>query len=125
MALAVDNVRTTPLPAAGACSILSADLKHSGTVMTKKSAPARPGKKKKVVGELQRRTVDARKRAESAKKDARDAKQRARDARQLFKAARKVAKKARADLAALSKKLKKLLEFGRPAIKAKRKRGAA
>jgi hypothetical protein len=93
--------------------------------MTKKSAPARPGKKKSV-GELQRRTLDARKRAELAKKEAREAKQRARDARQLFKAAKKVAKKARADLAGLSKKLKKLLTFGgRPAVKAKRKRRAA
>ncbi|MDY6946418.1 MAG: hypothetical protein SXG53_11915 [Pseudomonadota bacterium] len=93
--------------------------------MTKKSAPARP-EKKKVVGELQRRTLDARKRAELAKKEAREAKQRARDARQLFKEAKKVAKKARADLAVLSKKLKKLLDIGgRPAVKAKRKRRAA
>jgi hypothetical protein len=78
--------------------------------MKKKSVPARAGKaKKKNVGELQRRALDARKRAESAKQEARDAKARAREARQIFKEAKKVAKKARAELAGLSKKLKKLL----------------
>lgn len=65
--------------------------------------------KKKIVGELQRRTLNARKRAELAKKEARDAKARAREARRLFKEAKKVAKKARAELEGLSKKLKKLL----------------
>ena len=72
--------------------------------MKKKSAPA-----KAHVGDLKRRTLDARKRAESAKKQAREAKQNARAARRLFKEAKKVAKKARSDLAALSKKLKKLI----------------
>ncbi|WP_129779412.1 hypothetical protein [Peristeroidobacter soli] len=79
--------------------------------MKKKSAPAQAEKKgkKKNVGELQRRALDARKRAESARKEARDAKDRAREARKLFKEAKKVAKKARAELEGLSKKLKKLL----------------
>lgn len=93
--------------------------------MKTKSAPARPEKKKKRVGELQRRTLDARKRAELARKEAREAKQRAREARRLFKAAKKVAKKARTELALLSKKLKKVLESGRPAVRSKRKRRAA
>jgi hypothetical protein len=90
--------------------------------MKKKSAPARSGKgaKKKNVGELQRRALDARKRAESAKQEARDAKTRAREARSIFKAAKKVAKKARAELAGLSKKLKKLLG---PKASLKGKRG--
>lgn len=61
------------------------------------------------VTELQRRTLDARKRAEAAKKQARDAKQRAREARRLFKEAKRVARKAREELAAFSKKLKKLM----------------
>lgn len=76
--------------------------------MKMKSAPAADPKAR--VGELQRRTQDARKRAEVAKQEARDAKQRAREARRLFKEAKKVAKKARSDLAALSKKLKKLID---------------
>jgi hypothetical protein len=76
--------------------------------MKMKSAPAADPKAR--VGELQRRTQDARKRAEVAKQEARDAKQRAREARRLFKEAKKVAKQARSDLAALSKKLKKLID---------------
>lgn len=96
--------------------------------MTKKSVPARPEKKKRV-GELQRRTLDARRRAELAKKEARDAKQRAREARGLFKEAKKIAKKARAELAVLSKKLKKLLDASPPGakskVKAKRKSRSA
>lgn len=76
--------------------------------MRKNSAPAADPKAR--VGELQRRTQDARKRAQAAKKEARDAKQRAREARRLFKEAKKVAKKARTELAALSKKLKKLID---------------
>jgi len=94
--------------------------------MKKKSAPARSGKreKKKNVGELQRRALDARKRAESAKQEARGAKARAREARQIFKEAKKVAKKARAELAALSKKLKKLLG-PKASLKAKRPKRSA
>lgn len=88
--------------------------------MRKKSAPARGEKKR--VGELQRRALDARKHAESAKKEARDAKARAREARSLFKEAKKVAKKARSELAALSRKLKKVLDGG---VKPKRKRRSA
>ena len=88
--------------------------------MKKKSTTARPAKKR--VGELQQRTLDARKRAELARKEARDAKARAREARQLFKQAKKVAKKAHSELTALSKKLKKLLETG---AKAKRKSQSA
>ncbi len=88
--------------------------------MRKKSAPAKPAKKR--VGELQQRTLDARKLAELARKEAREAKQRAREARQLFKEAKKVAKKARSDLAALSKKLKKLLDTD---AKARRKSRSA
>ena len=91
--------------------------------MPRKSASARPAKKR--VGELQRRTLSARKRAESAKKEAREAKQRAREARRLFKAAKKVAKKARTELAALSKKLKKLIDDGPARVKATRKNRAA
>lgn len=75
-----------------------------------KKNSARAADPKVRVGELQRRTQDARKRAEAAKKEARDAKQRAREARRLFKEAKKVAKKARSELAALSKKLKKLID---------------
>lgn len=80
--------------------------------------------KKKSVSALQRRTLDARKRAESAKQEARDAKARAREARRLFKEAKKVAKKARAELAGLSKQLKKLLG-PEASLKAKRKKRAA
>lgn len=74
--------------------------------MKKTTASAAP---KVHVTELQRRTLDARKRAEAAKKQARDAKQRAREARRLFKEAKRVARKAREELAAFSKRLKKLM----------------
>ena len=84
-----------------------------------KKTPASASTGKAQVGDLQLRTVDARKRAEAAKKQARDAKQRAREARRLFKDAKKVAKKARAELAAFSKKLKKLLTSTLPGRKAK------
>lgn len=76
--------------------------------MKTNSAPAADSRGR--VGELQRRAQDARKRADQAKKEARDAKQRAREARRLFKEAKKVAKNARKELAALSNKLKKLIE---------------
>lgn len=80
--------------------------------------------KKKSVGELQRRTLNARKRAKQAKQEARDAKVRAREARRLFKQAKKVAKKARAELEGLSKKLKKLLGPD-ASLKSSRKKRAA
>ncbi|WP_116810018.1 hypothetical protein [Steroidobacter cummioxidans] len=83
---------------------------------------SRKAAKKKNVGELQRRALDARKRAESAKKEARDAKLRAREARRIFKEAKKVAKKARAELEGLSRKLKKLLGADDAAINTSKRR---
>jgi hypothetical protein len=83
--------------------------------MKKKSVAAADSKGR--VSELQRRAQDARNRAAAAKKEAQDAKQRAREARRLFKEAKKVAKKARNELAALSEKLKKLIN-GKPRSKA-------
>lgn len=59
---------------------------------------------------LQTRALQARRRRQLAKKQARLAKLQARQARRLFKDAKKVAKRAKAELLALSKKLKRLLD---------------
>lgn len=64
---------------------------------------------------LQSRTQIARRRTEAARRQARLAKQQAKAARKLFKSARQVAKRAKAELAALSKKLKKVLRGVVPA----------
>jgi len=69
------------------------------------SGVAMSGKVKK----LQSRTQFARLRTEAARRQARLAKQQAKAARKLFKSARQVAKRAKAELAALTKKLKKVL----------------
>ena len=61
------------------------------------------------VRSLQAQQLEARKRSKEAKKQAREAKAQAKEARRLFKEARKVAKRAKAELGALTKKLRKLL----------------
>ena len=75
---------------------------------------------------LQSRTQLARMRTEAARRQARLAKQQAKAARKLFKSARQVAKRAKAELAELSRKLKKVLEgtvaMGDKAQPAKKKR---
>lgn len=76
--------------------------------MSKRTKPPAPGRGSRVV-ELRSRTLQARKRRAAAKKQARQAKLQARQARRLFKDAKKVAKRAKAELASLSRKLRKLL----------------
>jgi hypothetical protein len=62
------------------------------------------------VSELRTKAEEARFRREETRRRAREARQRAKEARRLFREARKVAKRAKQELAALSRKLKKVLK---------------
>ena len=95
-------------------SVLSSVIRPAAGPMSAKpnSRTRSKAKQAKVSGKvlkLQSRTQIARRRTEAARRQARLAKQQAKAARKLFKSARQVAKRAKAELAALSKKLRKVL----------------